>query len=277
MSKSFEFRGKTVLITGAGSGIGRALAVALAGRGARLGLADRDQAGLNGTIAAIGSEPEVYTYVFDVTDAAAIRALPEAVEAEFGGLDVLINNAGIALGGTFEQVSETDFERLIDVNFWGVVRMTRAFLPLLRRSSDARLVNLSSLFGLISPPGQSAYSASKFAVRGFSNVLAGELAGTSVGVTVVHPGGVATSIAQSSKTAEGLSAEETDARRAAAQKMLKMPPERAAKIVLDGVRRRKRRILVGTDAKVAALLERIAPVGHMSILAKFFPQKGSSQ
>lgn len=272
MGRPFEFGGKAVLITGAGSGIGRALAIALAVRGARLALADRDEPGLRQTLSLMPPDADVRLYPLDVTEAEAIRALPAAITSDFGGLDVLINNAGIALGGTFEQVDEADFDRVIDVNFGGVVRMTRAFLPVLKASPDARLVNLSSLFGLISPPGQSAYSASKFAVRGFSNVLAGELAGTSVGVTVVHPGGVATAIATSSKVPEGLSAEEVEARRAAMQKLLRLSPNKAAQIILAGVRRRKRRVLVGRDAKVAALLERLAPVGYLAILARLFPQ-----
>src|SRR6202040_1171273 len=117
------------------------------------------------------------------------------------GVDILVNNAGVALGGTFEQTAEDDFEWLFAINFWGVVRMTRAFLPLLHNSEEARIVNLSSLFGLIAPPGQTAYSASKFAVRGFSMALSHELAGTNIGVTTVHPGGVATSIAKNARMA----------------------------------------------------------------------------
>jgi NAD(P)-dependent dehydrogenase (short-subunit alcohol dehydrogenase family) len=268
MPTSFDFDGKTVLITGAGSGIGRALALNLAHQGVRLALADRDEASLGETRARLPFGVVARTYRLDVTDVAAIRQLPATIKADFGGLDVLINNAGIALGGTFEQVSEEDFAQVVEVNFWGIVRMTRAFLPLLKASPDARLVNLSSLFGLISPPGQAAYSASKFAVRGFSNALAVELLDTSVGVTVVHPGGVATSIASSSKTPDGLSEAEIALRRAEMQKLLKLPPERAAAIIVDGVRRRKRRVLVGSDAKLAALLERLAPVRHLSILSK---------
>ncbi len=128
--------------------------------------------------------------------------LPHRYAAGHRGVDLLVNNAGVALGGTFEEVAEADFEWLFEINFWGVVRMTRAFLPLLRRSEEARIVNLSSVYGLIAPPGQTAYAASKFAVRGFSNALRHELAGTSIGVTVVHPGGVATAIANSARTSE---------------------------------------------------------------------------
>ena len=144
---------------------------------------------------------QVTRHALDVADSAAITALPQAIFAAHGGLDLLVNNAGVALGGTFEDVAADDFDWLFSINFQGVVRMTRAFLPLLKASDDARLVNVSSVFGLIAPPGQAAYCASKFAVRGFSECLRHELAGTSVGVSVVHPGGVATSIARNARGA----------------------------------------------------------------------------
>ena len=139
----------------------------------------------------------------DLSDAGAITAFPPRVTAEHPCVDILVNNAGVALGGTFEQTAEGDFEWLFAINFWGVVRMTRAFLPLLHKSEEARIVNLSSLFGLIAPPGQTAYSASKFAVRGFSESLRHELARTNIGVTVVHPGGVATSISENARMGGG--------------------------------------------------------------------------
>ena len=133
-----------------------------------------------------------------------MAALPARVRAAHGRADLLINNAGVALAGTFDQVSESDFDWLMEINFHAVVRMTRAFLPQLRASDDARIVNVSSVFGLISPPGQCAYCASKFAVRGFSNSLRHELAGTRVGVSVVHPGGVATAIARNARAAQAM-------------------------------------------------------------------------
>ncbi|TXM88765.1 SDR family NAD(P)-dependent oxidoreductase, partial [Methylobacterium sp. WL116] len=197
---NWNLENRTALITGAASGIGRALAVGLAARGCNLALADRNVAGLEETERLIATNRvRISRHPLDVADRDAIAALPAAVEAAHGGLDVLINNAGVALGGTFEDVTEADFEWLFEINFWGVVRMTRAFLPLLRAQPEARIVNLSSLYGLIAPPGQTAYSASKFAVRGFSQALRHELAGTAIGVTVVHPGGVATSVADSAR------------------------------------------------------------------------------
>jgi len=260
--------GRVALVTGAGSGIGRAIALALARRGGRLALADIDGAGLAGTAAqveALGGHAS--RHAVDVADRAAVAALPAALLALHGRIDMLVNNAGVALGGTFEQVSEEDFDWLMAINFGAVVRMTRAFLPLLRASDDARIVNVSSVYGLVSPPGQSACSASKFAVRGFSNALRHELEGTHVGVTVVHPGGVATAIARSARAPAGVAAAEIAERRAASEKMLRMAPERAGEIIVRAVERRRARVLVGGDAVFVALVERLAPVRYWRLLA----------
>ena len=185
---------------------------------------------------------------------------------------MLVNNAGVALGGSFEQVSEADFDWLMAINFEAVVRMTRAFLPLLHGSDDARIVNVSSVYGLVSPPGQSAYSASKFAVRGFSNALRHELEGTRIGVTVVHPGGVATAIARSARAPAGVAPEEIALRRAASEKMLRMAPARAGEIIVRAVERRRARVLVGGDAVVVALIERLAPVRYWRLLGRMLPR-----
>jgi short-subunit dehydrogenase len=187
-----------------------------------------------------------------------------------GRVDLLINNAGVALGGNFDQVSEADFDWLMEINFHAVVRLTRAFLPLLRTSDDARIVNLSSVFGLISPPGQCAYSASKFAVRGFSNALRLELAGTRVGVSVVHPGGVATAIARNARIAASVPADERRVRLELAEKMLRMAPDKAGEIIVRGVEKRRARILVGNDALIISLLERLAPVSYWRVLQSLF-------
>jgi len=174
----------------------------------------------------------------------------------------------VALGGSFEQVSEEDFDWLMDINFNGVVRMTRAFLPLLRQSDEARIVNVSSIYGIVSPPGQSAYSASKFAVRGFSNALRHELDGSTVGVSIVHPGGVATAIARNARVPQGTSDDETTRGRALAEKLLRLPPEEAGEIIARGIEARQPRILVGSDAKVVSILERLLPVNYWRILKK---------
>jgi len=262
---------QVAVLTGAGSGIGRALAVLLAQRGCHLALADIDTAALAHTAGlAEAFGVRVSQHPLDVARRDAVAALPAAVLAVHGGVDVLINNAGVAMGGTFEQVSEDDFDWLMDINFHGVVRMTRAFLPLLRQRRAARIVNLSSLFGLIAPPEQCAYAASKFAVRGFSNALRHELAmaGSSVGVTVVHPGGVATHIASSARMADGLSSTDVAKRQALSKKLLRMSPEKAAAIIVRAVEQDKARVIVGWDAWFAALVERLMPVGYWGLLGR---------
>jgi NADP-dependent 3-hydroxy acid dehydrogenase YdfG len=260
---------RVAVITGAGSGIGRATAFAMARRGARLALADIDGSAVAATaqeLRALGAKATHFQ--LNVADRAAVAAFPALVQAAHGRVDVLMNNAGVALGGTFEQVSESDFDWLMEINFGAVVRMTRAFLPLLRASDDARIVNVSSIYGIIAPPGQAAYSASKFAVRGFSNVLRHELEGSTVSVSVVHPGGVATRIARNARVPADAPADEVERGRRTAERLLRMPPERAGEIIVRGIERRRARILVGTDAKFAALLERLAPVGYWNLLKK---------
>jgi NAD(P)-dependent dehydrogenase (short-subunit alcohol dehydrogenase family) len=272
MADKMVLRGRTALVTGAGSGIGRALAQVLAARGVRLALADIDEAGLAQTMAALPPGTGCTTHRLDVAERAAVAALPEAVRAAHGRLDLLVNNAGVAIGGTFLEASEADFEWLFGINFWGTVRMTRAFLPMLLASDDARIVNLSSIYGIVAPPGQTAYSASKFAVRGFSNALRHELdeAGARVGVTVVHPGGVATNIARRARLPANADPREAEVRLARAQSFLRMPPPRAAEIIVRGVERRRARVLVGADARAAALLEWLLPVSYWRVLRQRF-------
>ena len=270
-SRTMNLAGRVAVVTGAAGGIGHAIAHALARRGCHLALADIDVEALETSATGLGAAAPVLRvtqHALDVADRAAVAALPAAVLAAHGRVDLLVNNAGVALGGLFEQVSEADFDWLLEINFHGLVRMTRAFLPLLRASDDACIVNLSSLYGLISPPGQTAYSASKFAVRGFSNALRHELAGSTIGVTVAHPGGVATAIARRARIAEGIPTEEVQAHMARAEKMLRMRPEKAAEIIVRAVERRRARVLVGMDAKVISLLERLAPVGYWRVLAR---------
>lgn len=267
MGKRMQLANKTAVVTGAASGIGRALAVSLARRGCHLALADINEEGLAETAVRISAPHlRISTHRLDVAAAAAVAAFPDVVRTEHPGVDLLFNNAGVALGGAFEQISAADFEWLFAINFWGVVRMTRAFLPLLRASEEARLVNLSSLFGLIGPSGQTAYAASKFAVRGFSESLRHELADTNVGVTVVHPGGVATEIANTARLPAAISAEEAARGRQQSNQLLKMPPAEAGEIIVRGVERRQSRILVGSDAKLLALLARLAPVSYWRLL-----------
>jgi NADP-dependent 3-hydroxy acid dehydrogenase YdfG len=260
---------RVALVTGAGGGIGRATALALARRGCHLALADIDPAGLKETgwmLSTLGVR--VTTHLLDVADRAAVRALPAAVMDAHKRVDLLVNNAGVALGGSFEQVDEDDFDWLMDINFNGVVRMTRAFLPLLRQSDEARIVNLSSIYGIVAPPGQAAYSASKFAVRGFSNALRHELDGSTVAVSVVHPGGVATAIARNARVPREAPPDDIARRRKLSEQLLRMPPATAGEIIARGIERRQARILVGNDAKFVSLLERLAPVNYWRILKK---------
>ena len=265
----FKVQGRTAVVTGAAGGIGRAIAASLARRGCHLALADIDEAALQSTAAELAAaRVQISRHHLDVSDRAAVAAFPQRVMAQHSGVDLLINNAGAALLGTFEQVSDADFEWLFAVNFWAVVRMTRAFLPLLQKSDDARIVNMSSLFGLIAPPGQTAYAASKFAVRGFSESLRHELGSTRIGVTVVHPGGVATAIAKSARLPQGIPEDEAARRLKSFESFLRLPPEAAGEIIVRGIENRKARILVGADAKALALVERLMPVTYWSLLGR---------
>jgi NAD(P)-dependent dehydrogenase (short-subunit alcohol dehydrogenase family) len=269
----FKLAGRTAVVTGAAGGIGRGIALALARRGCHLALADIDEAALSRTAAEIGDPKSAARlrlshHRLDVSSRTAVAALPAQVLAAHGAVDILVNNAGVALGGTFREVAESDFDWLIGINFWGVVQMTRAFLPLLSDSEEARIVNVSSLFGLIAPPGQTAYAASKFAVRGFSESLRHELADTRIGVTVVHPGGIATSIAKNARMPGSLSDDEVARRRTFFDSSLTMPPETAGEIIVRGVERRRARILVGADAKYAAFIERLMPIDYWKWLAR---------
>ena len=263
--------GRTAVVTGAASGIGRGTALALAKRGCNLALADLNEDGLAETAAL--AEPfgvTISRHRLDVADRAAVAAFPDIVLAEHGRVDLLFNNAGVAIGGTFEQVAEEDFDWLMEINFRAVVRMTRAFVPLLRASDHARIVNVSSLFGLIAPPGQTAYCASKFAVRAFSESLRRELEaeGAKIGVTVVHPGGVNTSIARNARPPRGINDPDLEVQKDRFQKFLRMPPERAGEIIVTGVEKERPRVLVGGDARFMALVERLAPVGYWKFLGR---------
>jgi short-subunit dehydrogenase len=267
MTRMMRLDGRTAVVTGAASGIGRAIAISLARRGCNLALADLNENGLAETRTMIAiNNAKISLHRLDVADRDAVARFPDAVGSEHAAVDIVVNNAGVAVSGKFEEISEVDFEWLFDVNFWGVVRMTRAFLPLLRASDDARLVNMSSLYGLISPPGQTAYSASKFAVRGFSEALRHEIEGTRIGVTVVYPGGVATSIAENARLRSNMSPEEIAAGRRMSKSALKMPPETAGEIIVRGIELRQARVIVGLDASIVSRIERLAPVSYWSLL-----------
>jgi NADP-dependent 3-hydroxy acid dehydrogenase YdfG len=270
MTAKLNLNGKVAVITGAASGIGRALACSLAGRGCHVALADIDEAGLEETALLLGNAVAVSRHRLDVSDRQAITAFPQAVIERHGHVDVLVNNAGVALMGTFEQVDEADFDWLLAINFHGVVRLTRAFLPHLKARPAAQLVNLSSLFGLIAPSGQAAYSASKFAVRGFSEALRHELAAqnSTLGVTVVHPGGVKTSIAINARPAAAIDPGQQAKMQKRFARGLTMTPERAAEIIASAIERRRPRVLVGADAKLLSVAERLMPVNYWGLISR---------
>ena len=264
----FAFAGKTCLITGAASGIGRALALELAGRRCALALVDRDAPGL-AAVAANGRDrgaADVESYVVDLADGGDRRDLAQRVLSRHGGVDLLVNNAGVALQGEFHEVSAADFDWLLEINLHALVRMTRAFLPQLLDRPGSHVVNISSLFGLIAPPGQVAYATSKYAVRGFTEALRHELAGRDVGVTVVHPGGIRTNIATSARLSRpDLPAEERARLRAQADAALTMPPEVAARLIVTAVRDRRPRLVITRLAKIADLLARVTPAHYWAI------------
>lgn len=275
MSPQMNLENRTAVVTGAASGIGRALAGALARRGCHLALADINVPGLEQTVGLVATPGlRVSCHRLDVAYAEAVADFPRVVLANHPGVDLLFNNAGVALGGTFEQVSDDEFEWLFGINFRGMVRMTRAFLPLLKASDDARLIYLSSVFGLIGTPGQTAYTASKFTIRGFAESLRHELEGSRIGVTVVHPGGVATSIAANARTPAvvSFSREEMERENEAWRKALRLPPEEAAETILRGVENRRSRLLVGNDAKVIDWAARLAPVSYWKLLQPLLPK-----
>jgi len=258
---------KTAIITGAAGGIGRGIAISLAKRGCHLALVDVDAQGLEETLSLVnGSGVRVSTHVTDLAHRPSIEHLRVQFMDNHKGLDMLVNNAGIAAGGDFMDVREDVFDRVMEINFHAVVRMTRTFLPLLKNSTEARIVNISSVFGIIAPAGQTAYAASKFAVRGFSNALRHELRGTNVGVTVVHPGGVATSIARNSIPSDKFSEAEVRKRVAVMEKHLKMDPGKAGEIIVSGVAKNRSRIIVGSDARFLTLMERLFPVSYWGLI-----------
>jgi NAD(P)-dependent dehydrogenase (short-subunit alcohol dehydrogenase family) len=263
-----DIRGKVAVITGAGSGIGQALAYDLARRGAKLAISDVDSTGLAETtkqVRVIGAT--VHAEQLDVTDRAAVLSYADEVASEFGTVNIVINNAGIAFIGDVEQMSFEQIERVMDVDFWGVVNGTKAFLPHLIASGDGHIVNISSLFGILSVPGQSAYNAAKFAVRGFTEALRQEMLvnGHPVQVTCVHPGGIKTSIARNAGAVESVNRKELvdffD------NKLAKTSAESAARAIRRAVIGNRPRVLVGWDAKLLDLLVRVSGPRYQRVVS----------
>ena len=262
------FAGKVAVVTGAGSGIGRALAIELARSGAKVAISDVDTEGLAETEAqlkAIGAP--VKADRLDVTEREAFELYADAVRAHFGKVNQIYNNAGIAYTGDIEVSSYKDIERIMDVDFWGVVNGTKAFLPHLIESGDGHVVNVSSLFGIFSVPGQAAYNAAKFAVRGFTEALRQEMVAAKrpVKVTTVHPGGIKTAIARNMTAAENV--DKAELAKTFDKTLANTSPEKAAKIILEAVRKNKARVLVGADAKVLDVVVRITGSGYQRLFS----------
>jgi short-subunit dehydrogenase len=261
---------KVVVITGAGSGIGRALAVNLARRGSLLALSDVDEAGLAETVALAqrAGAPQVRSDRVDVADRDAMARYALDVVQHFGRVNVIVNNAGVSLTGDFTDLEYADIDWIMGVNLWGVLHGTKEFLPHLIASGDGHVVNLSSLFGLISIPGQSVYNATKYAVRGMSEALREEMlvAGHPVGVTSVHPGGIKTAIARNSR----VSAKEDKAATAELfdTKLAKMAPEKAAEIIVNGILKNKARVLVGLDAHALHHMAKLLGSRYQDVVAR---------
>ena len=263
-----QLKNAVAVITGAGSGIGRALAQELAPLGAQLALADVNSASMEETRALLGPTT-VRTYVVDVGDAAAVEAFARQVEKDFGRVTLLVNNAGVALFGMFSELAVSEIEWLFRINFWGVVQGCKSFLPALQREKGSRIVNISSVLGMMGTPGQAAYCASKFAVRGLSEVLREELRASGVGVTCVHPAGISTKIAQNARA--GAATREQDQAQAQVRfaKMLQITPQEAALTILRGIQRNHDRVLIGADARRIDFFTRLMPVRASAVLTKW--------
>jgi len=265
------------VVTGAASGIGRALAVRLAREGiAGVAISDVNEVGLNETAAVVETlGVPVSTHVFDVSDRKAVKQFADDVLAKHGRVTHLVNNAGVGLIGTFQQVTIEDFEWLMGINFWGVVNCTKTFLPTLLEQEQAHIVNVSSVFGLIAPSEQSAYCSSKFAVRGFTESLRHELAGTNVSVACVHPGGVKTNIVRNSKVGGATPSEWKQQGMKFFDKVAKTSPEDAAEMIVRGIKSKNPRILIGKDARGISILSRLFPKTYLGVIERLAGHKMS--
>lgn len=262
----FSFSDARVLLTGAASGMGEHMAHQLAGAGARLILVDRDSERLEavaGTITEAHPGVEVTTFIVDLEDSTAVAEI--VGELAESTVDLLINNAGVALGGDFAQVTEEEFDWVLQINLLAPIALVRGVLPLM--SDGAHIVNVSSLFGLVAPPGQTAYSASKFGLRGFSESLRRELLPRGIGVTTVHPGGIRTRIAETARITEKATEEQVAAGKKAFAKMLSYPADRAASEILDAVARRRERVLIAPETRILDMAARISPVHNLERVA----------
>lgn len=267
-----NFQNKVAAITGAGSGIGQQLALLLAKEGCHLSLSDVNEQGLIETVEKLkDADVRVTIKKLDVADQVAVQAWAEETVQDHGSVNMIFNNAGVALASTVEGASYEELEWIVNINFWGVVYGTKEFLPFIKQTGDGHIVNISSLFGLTAQPTQSAYNATKFAVRGFTESLRQELDMENCGVSAlcVHPGGIRTNIANSAKMNDSLKTLGMNPEKSAKSfnKLLRCPPEEAARQILEAVKKDKRRLLIGNDAKALDLLQRLLPTGYQKVIA----------
>lgn len=267
-----NFKNKVAAITGAGSGIGQQLAVLLAKQGCHLSLSDVNEQGLTQTAELVKeSHVRVTTQKLDVADRDAMKEWAADTVQNHGSVNMIFNNAGVALGSTVEGASYEELEWIVSINFWGVVYGTKEFLPLIKKSGEGHIINISSLFGLTAQPTQSAYNATKFAVRGFTESLRQELDMENCGVSAlcVHPGGIRTNIANAAKMNDSIRSLGMHPEKSAESfnKLLRCPPEEAARQIIEAVQKDKRRLLIGNDAKAIDLMQRILPTGYQRVMA----------
>ena len=265
-----NLEGKIVVVTGAGSGIGRSLALQLAAQGAQLALCDVNETNLQKTVEIASAHGvKVYSAVVDVSKRDAFGTFAGNVARALGNASVIINNAGVALSQNVENMDRNDFEWVLNINFWGVVNGCEAFLPQLRQQKDAHIVNISSIFGIIGVPSQSAYNASKFAVKGFTEALRQELTNSNIHVTCVHPGGIKTNIARNGRVHNDMFGRVADVKKLAADfdKLAATTSEEAARQIVRAIENNQKRLLIGTDAKVLDAIQRLLPNHYDTVLS----------
>lgn len=267
-----NFKNKVAAITGAGSGIGQQLAILLAKDGCHLSLSDVNEQGLAETVRLVESTGvRVTTKKVNVAQVEEVRAWAQETVQNHGSVNLIFNNAGVALGATVEGMTYEELDWIMSINFWGVVYGTKEFLPLIKKTGEGHIINISSLFGLTAQPTQSAYNATKFAVRGFTESLRQELDLENSGVSAlcVHPGGIRTNIANAARMSDSIKSLGMNPEKSAKtfNKLLRCPPEEAARQILQAVLKDKRRLLIGNDAKSIDLMQRILPTGYQKVVA----------
>jgi len=270
-----DFQAKTVVITGAGSGIGRSLARQFAAKGAFVAISDINQSSVLETEELITRDGgRVVSAVLDVSNRTAVYRYADSVQSEYGRVDIVINNAGVTVSERIEDLDYDDFEWVMNINFWGVVYGTKAFLPFLKQSKEAYVVNISSLFGIMAFPTQGAYNASKFAVKGFTEALRYELADSSVTPICVHPGGIDTNIVRHARFHHGEDGS-TDHQAAVNDfsKMARTSPDQAASQIVDAIQKGNRRLLIGGDAKLFDTVQRLLPGSYDRLVSFVLKQK----